>query len=321
MQKNKYGRTALHLAATQDRLDATQALVDAHADLSSQDRKESTPIDYAEDRGYSAVVHILSAHKTTPLIAAAKHQKWTLVESLLSDGADCNLADKYGKTALLYAIKGNNYDIVRMMIKDKNILNSTHNRSALHDAAYYGARDIMNCLLDANVNPRIKDNHGQTVMMAAARSKTPKLDIITTMYKRHVSVNDVNDDGETSLMFASKTGHLRTVDLLLEYNADINIKNKHHWTALHFAAHRGCPEHMKVLINAKANVNMREKSDGWTPLHWSVQHGYLDNVRLLVEAKANLTSKTYCARMTPLKFAEFAKKYLIAKYLRELLDS
>ena len=151
-----------------------------------------------------------------PLHAATKFDKPEIVKILIANGADPNLKDPMGRTALHYAtiyereqiiglLKGSNIDVD---IKDKEgytALDLLHEREAARKEAYNSIKQI---------NRR---------KMAEYFKRWP--DIVTYKYK----------GGMELIHIAAYYGLYETVELLLQWGADINVKDDKGNTPFHYA--------------------------------------------------------------------------------------
>ena len=108
-------------------------------------------------------------------------------------------------------------------------------------------------------------------------------------------VNKRNDDGETRLYRAARSGNIKEVKRLLNNGANPDVPDAHGLTPLHQAAYWGETEIVDLLIKAGANVNAENKGRGWTPLHSAAVSGGMrsrkDVIDLLRKAGAEETPK------------------------------
>lgn len=104
-------RTALIWAATNGHADVVQVLYDAGADINVQDGDGHTALMYAVKGTHETVIHFLlqkganvnaqsKKQRVTALIVAAAIGNVDVVQLLLDHGADTNLAEIDGSTAL-----------------------------------------------------------------------------------------------------------------------------------------------------------------------------------------------------------------------------
>lgn len=70
-----------------------------------------------------------------------------------------------------------------------------------------------------------------------------------------IDVDEVDENGLTSLLWASSYGQLVTVKLLLSKGANPSFRGKNGETALHLASSNGHIHIVKELLSANVNVN------------------------------------------------------------------
>ena len=116
-----------------------------------------------------------------------------------------------------------------------------------------GHHQVVELLLKEKADPNIKDNNGQTALMAASL----KMVIIkwwSYSLKKKADPNIPDSDGRTALMAASRKGHQQVVELLLKEKADPNIENNDSQTAALIIKETNTKE-----LNTVANVGISEE--------------------------------------------------------------
>jgi ankyrin repeat protein len=116
--RNKYGDTAVAIAALRGHLQVVRDLVEAGAAI---DADGWTPLQYAAFDGHADIVsYLINQHALvdarapngqTALMFAARNGHVDVVKLLVSAHADVNLDDGSGNTALALALKAGNTDI------------------------------------------------------------------------------------------------------------------------------------------------------------------------------------------------------------------
>ena len=116
---NASGESALMIAALKGNLELATKLIEKGADIN---KTGWTPLHYAASSGHLAIIALLldnsayidaeSPNRTTPLMMAAMYGSPQAVKRLLQDGADPNLKNQQGLTALQFAQQGNRTDSV-----------------------------------------------------------------------------------------------------------------------------------------------------------------------------------------------------------------
>lgn len=134
------------------------------------------------------------------------------------------------------------------------------------------------------------DIEGETALMKA--SKYGDVATVTYLLTKGADVHLVNSTGETALVLASQAGYNDIVIKLLDAGSNIHHRS-HAGTAIIMAAQEGHTEVLKTLIQAGANVNDVSTDSNDTPLHLVLKHIRERNhlktlVQLLVKAKANI---------------------------------
>ena len=144
---------------------------------------EENLLAYAFDKNYVGMEAMLrggananyaDANGNTPLIVVSSHGEGSLpaIKNLTAYKANVNVANKYGMTPLLYAIKANYNDAIRYFLsrKDTDINKANNNgQTPLFYAAYYGNTAIVSDLLELGADYKKADNKGITPLIAAQR--------------------------------------------------------------------------------------------------------------------------------------------------------
>ena len=156
--------------------------------------------------------------------AVAGNQHPEIAKFLIKAGADLNLQDEVGDTALMYASNAGSTDMVKLLLKggaDINILNGAKN-NALHFASLYGHLDIVKILIDAGIN-----------------------------------IDNQDEDGRTPLFYAIEYGRSETVKLLIELGADANILDNKGLTPISFPLGKEIYEDFVLSKVKVAQANQR----------------------------------------------------------------
>ncbi len=264
------GTTALMWAAAQGHASAVQLLVDRGADVkaASAPAWQDRPVRYAkasdprpsQGRNQDLVVSQVGPRNTrardggglTPLVFAIRANDLESVRVLLKAGADINETTRYGWSPLLVA---------------------TQNR-------YY---NLASFLLDNGANPNLVNKGGWSPLYLAVDNRNieggdypvPKADMdplefITKVIDKGANVNHriqestwyrtvftsqwVHEDGATAFWRASQSSDLAVMKLLLAHGADPNIPTNVGVTPLQVAAGIGWVEGVTYQWSKEANV-------------------------------------------------------------------
>lgn len=232
---------------------------------------EFTPLMLSSRRGHLEIMKTLmdagfdpnlkGFNEQTALMEALLAGKVEAMNLLIQRNADINSRDRDGKTALIMAIEEGHVDVVIGLLendanpylcsKDKygNSLN------ALMWAAYKKNEEIMNVLLDAGVNPNLKNEIGESAVFLAIEDNrwhstiTNILDkeydlegsyrrIVQMFINKGLDVNIKDREGDTLTIWATLKNYKKVLELLLSNGAEVMLKNNKGKTALDYTRER-----------------------------------------------------------------------------------
>jgi len=248
------------------------------------------------------------------LVDAAKDGNRDAVRLLLTRRVDANAREEDGTTALHWAVRVNDGDMVAALIRGgarAQVVNR-YGVTPLSLAATNGSAPIIEALLKAGADPNFALPEGETALMTAAR--TGRADAVKALLARGADVRAREHVfGQTALMWAAGEDHGEAVQALLDAGAErdgvstifdpptrwsLSNSYKGGFTPLMFAARQGAMAAARVLLRAGADVNKTEP-DGVSPLLAATINGHYDMAALLVESGANV-HLTDVAGVTPL---------------------
>ena len=292
---------------------AIQAFIDAGADLDVQGQDGTTALTLAISAGYLDVVNTLLgaganpnlpgqlaymmalqepemqplmeryAQATPPLSLAAAFGNTEIVQLLIEGGADMDLTDEQGRSAIAIAIQEGHQEIVQLLEKAGARVSSdatTGSAEALLGAAKQSNVEILRSALAAGIDPNI--------------SEAP-----TGRQRRH----------KTALMYAAEGGHLEAVKMLVESGATVNLSDrpgkKLGKTPLMYAAEQDRANVVRFLLEAGATVDAQDKR-GQTALFYAVQEESAAAVEVLLEFGADPHKKSWDG--TPFEQTTYSSK-------------
>lgn len=109
----------------------------------------------------------------TPLLLAAYHDHEHIVEHLLRLGANVNVCNEDGMTALMIACINDNQQMITLILEcSRTNLNAktVHGNSALLLSCYFGCKKAVNMLLMAGADPYIRNNSNVNAFEAATHN-------------------------------------------------------------------------------------------------------------------------------------------------------
>ena len=237
-----------------------------------------------------ADVNVVDKNGSTALMWAANNGHEACVRILLENGADVNAVNKDGQTALMYAANEGHEACVRTLLEngaDVNVVDSI-GRTVLMYAANEGHEACVRILLEngADVNV-VKNKNGETALIWAAGKGHDAC--VRILLENGADVNAVNKYGNTALILAASEGHEACVRILLHNGADVNAVNKNGNIALILAADKGHEACVRVLLDSGADVNVVNK-EGATALILASGKGHDACVRILLQNGADVNA-------------------------------
>ncbi|VDB88497.1 unnamed protein product [Peniophora sp. CBMAI 1063] len=283
---DRYGRSALHVAASLRHVEMCHLLLSHGALVNSTDRDGDTPVHNAASEGHSDIVRVLLEHPA-------------------ADGADptarSRVRKENGKTPLHYAASEGHADVCRLLLSHGALVDDSDECGAtpVHEAAREGHSDVVRMLLehpaadgaDPTARCRARNEDGQTPLHDAA--SWAHVDVCRLLLSHGALVDDTDKDGNTPVHDAAARGYLYVARLLLEHpaadGADPTVRcrarNEDGQTPLHKAASRGLADVCRLLLSHGALVDDSDEC-GATPVHEAAREGHSDVVRMLLEHPA-----------------------------------
>lgn len=241
----------------------------------------------------------------THLADATEARQQETVRSLIAQKADVNVAQPDGTTALDWAVRNDDAELVDLLIRAGANVKAANRFGAtpLSLAAINGNAAIVEKILAAGEDPNaVVSATGDTAFLIAAR--TGKTDAIAVFLKHGADVDKTNNEGQTALMWAASAKNAAAVKLLTDHKADVNAKTHPApppkpldtifsapypvggMTALLFAARQNDAASAKILLDAGANINLGA-ADGTSPILVAVLNGHYSLANFLLEHGAN----------------------------------
>lgn len=251
-----------------------------------------------------------------------------VVRLLIVAGADVKRLDTASRSALYFAAKNADAEMVAILLKNKNvqsIINKVDNDGAspLHMATMFGqCEKAIKMLLEAgaDVNQLLGD-YGQTPLIIAMKPQG-KLGIVEVLVQHKASLDVVESLQNSALIVAASLNWTAAVRLLVENKARLDLVNSCHLTALSIAAKS---DRMLDIVNYlidKAHEDVNKQYGGKEavpPLITAAEQGAVLVVKKLIHAKADLNAVDHYG-LTALMWAARMGHLEIVKILSENVD-
>ncbi|XP_068739602.1 uncharacterized protein [Montipora capricornis] len=236
-------------------------------------------------------VNVAAKSNITPLLLASGMSSGVLTKTLIDLGADVNAQTAPGKQGpLLSAASSNNYVVTGLLLEhgaDVNIQDNEGNAPLLLSVRQ-GFFSISQLLVNAGFHTKLRSKAGETLLYKAVTQK--EVPLVTLLLENKADVNIRDQSGETPLHKAVKQKDVPLVRLLLENEAIVNFEDHSGETPLHKAVTQMDVPLVKLLLENKAIVNFVDYS-GETLLHKAVTQKDVPLVKLLLENKAIVNFK------------------------------
>lgn len=202
-----------------------------------------------------------------PLIYAVDEGLAPVVVQLINHGGSVDSQNKFGETALIFALANNSPEIAGILLArgaNPNAASKAGDSPLIHAAASGDTISLARLIqLGARVNAT--NNLGFSALSAAADNGRTDCARLLLSHGAMIDQRLGKDDGRTPLYLAIQGRHIDCVRLLLEKGADINARTTLGWTPLMAAAKRGDSVAVDLLISRGAKLDL-ENEDGDTAL-------------------------------------------------------
>lgn len=225
--------------------------------------------------------------KPTILIQAIKYKQTDIINYLLENNADVNLAFGYS-TPLIEAILMHDRELARKLIDlgaDVNLAAELTGFTPLMASAILRDITITELLIEKNADIEARDDNDINALIYAVNFDNE--DMVKLLLEKGADANTVakieNEHTEispTPLMNAAYKGNTNIINMLLENNADINYAADFGITALMMAANFNRFESAKILLENNADTSVTN-GYGKTALDMAKEQDYKDIVSLL----------------------------------------
>ncbi len=233
-----------------------------------------------------ASVSVADKDGDNALMYAALYSTRGCMEQLLKKGADPDMQNKLGETAILWCT--HDLEKTKLLLSYKaglNIKTTTGNTAFLSACVGANQTDMIRLMLQNGADP-LAQNHGKqtSLQLVAGFGDTAAARLLLN---RGVEISPKAGEGNSALFAAVKGLNSTMLHWLLANGADANSHDSYNATPLSYAVILNNMEMVKALLPKTTNINEQD-IDGITPLMWACYNEH-DNpaiIQALLDAGA-----------------------------------
>ena len=196
------------------------------------------------------------------LLKAVAQENYTLIKTLLKEGADVNASDVYGVTPMTIAVEKQNIKMVRLLAKydvEFTIENdsteiSGKKLSILVNAIELGNLELVKALIELGADPFETFNYHEvgnvTILMIAAFLKN--IEMVKYFIDLGVKINARDHFGDPALSWATSNSEI--IKLLIDKGSELNMTGYLGRTTLDHAVNRNPPNEEVINILKEAGA-------------------------------------------------------------------
>jgi len=283
------GRTPCMWAARHGHLVLVENFLACGLNLSVTDKAGLTVFDHAGEHLEMRITISAVEEVNTHLLDAARQNDKEAVVRALEAGADLEVRDDGGFTALMWAALNNSVDMVELVIR--------HGANPSLQV-FYGPEAIDSQHME--VGEAIEEIIGSNDrLLAAAMDNDFDAVFVEIEIGAFINVQDHKD--RSALMWAARHGQKDVVERLVTKNSLIDDRDKSGWAAIHFAVAAKSAGTVSMLHHLGADFAPRTY-EGDTLLHMSVRANDGAMIQLLLAAKSSIEERDI-DEQTPLMLA------------------
>ena len=221
------------------------------------------------------------------LLDAARRGDGGAVRALLDAGADADVRQPDGATALHWAAHWDDAAMARLLVQAGAGVDAAnaYGVTPLSLAAANASAGMVELLLAAGADPNAARDSGETPLMRAA--STGSVAAVAALLAVGAAVDAADPaGGQTPLMLAASGRHPDVVAALIARGADVEARSRLGSTPLLFAAREGDLASVRRLVGAGADVDAA-LPDGTSALIVATVRGQVSVARFLLAAGAD----------------------------------
>jgi ankyrin repeat protein len=232
----------------------------------------------------------ISRTGNTPLILAVRAGNVEKVKALIAGGADINLCDWYGRTPFFHELSKRIVDMTMiefLVSKGADVnLHPTSGNTSLQESIH--KKGLPEFLIHHGADVNVTAGSKIVPLNEAILSKNNAM--IKLLLEKGAEVNVHDNRGRTPLGLAVKSGRLELAEVLIAKGADIDACDVNGDSLLTWCLARGKHDVVEFLINHGADTKATNRY-GKTPLDIAIRDRKLKLAKILISRGANVDSE------------------------------
>lgn len=309
--------TVLHVAAFHGDYRIVNKLLTYGADKTIRNQDRKLPVDLAKDnyvrkvltnlnkaaknsdsKNITELVHFghdinskLSIFSQAPIhkvIESTKDDKYKVLKKMLDMGADPNIQDSNGWSALHYSAELGDFEAVKILLNSKAKIDcySNNKKTPLHFAASHNFADIVKYILEK----ASENSFGFTFNPIAKKNdfnKTLNNKDLNKLEENNKNLNPPNSKNTISTNINSKSAQ----NFYSTRSNNININNNS--LINNSIITNNTNKNQNLVINKNDLIYNKKDSNGCTPLHLAAKHGATESLAILLVFGSDLYAEDF----------------------------
>ena len=312
------GENALIIAAEKNLSEIAKDIVEKkQVDINAKTSRGFSALSAAVKNGNIELAKFLNRSGAAPstILEAVFAGDLNACKKFVENGADIETPDKNGRTPLIIAYAGSNYELAKFLLSKGADINA-RDGFLLTPALYASMADdgaLLSLALARKADVNVQDINGATPLMHEVfRDNGEAVDQILKYDAS--SVNYVDNNFTTALVIAASKGNIKIAEKLIKSGAYVNMKDSR--KPLNAAISSGNYKIADLLLNKGARINAKD-INGESSLITAASKNDFEGVRFLVVrgARTNTRDKN---GLTPF---DYASKYANSEMMKILKTS
>ncbi|CAH1104284.1 unnamed protein product [Psylliodes chrysocephalus] len=269
---------------------------------------------------FGADVELANSQGCTALSLSSARGHCDVVRQLIAAGASPGHADTGGYCPLVHAARNGFLNVVGYLLacdwiskNEEDVPIDVAAQQALIAAAGQGHSEVVEYLLDM---AEVNINNPDNITGETALSVASSNGchgVCSVLINRGANICTTNRKDLSPLLLAVKEGHWAVAERLIQNHAAIEQCDSTGRSPLMIASSEGHLGIIELLLDRGADINKEDK-EGLTPLGWACLRGKLQVVQCLLERGASINHTDKSGRI-PLDLAAFQGNQTVVQYL------